>query len=84
MIKGLFAGKFFNFLVIGSVFLMSSCSVTKKVPYFQDINAINQSELSDGAVFHELTIQTDDILSISMITIDPQVLCLLISWPDKV
>ena len=71
MIKGLFAGKLFNFLVIGSVFLMSSCSVTKKVPYFQDISAINKSELSDGAVFHELTIQSDDILSISMITIDP-------------
>lgn len=63
--------KYLNCLIIFSVFLLSSCSVTKKVPYFQDINADGRSLFAKTGVFKELTIHTDDILSISIVTIDP-------------
>lgn len=60
-----------KYLLLLSVFLLSSCSTTKKVPYFQDMTALDHSVLSNTAVFHEPTIQPDDILSIAVITIDP-------------
>lgn len=58
------------FLVLGVVF-MASCTSTKNVPYFQDISLDAQSELANTAKFTEPIIQSDDILSISVFTIDP-------------
>ncbi len=51
--------------------LLTSCETTKKVAYFQDISAEQQSELANTAKFTEPIIQSDDILSISIFTIDP-------------
>jgi polysaccharide export outer membrane protein len=57
-------------LLLGFLFI-SSCTSTKNVPYFQDISLMSQSELANTAKFTEPTIQSDDILSISIFTIDP-------------
>jgi polysaccharide export outer membrane protein len=70
MIKLFLIRKHQNCLIIFSVFLLSSCSVTKKVAYFQDINADGKSLFEKTDVFKEVTIHTDDILSISIVTID--------------
>jgi polysaccharide export outer membrane protein len=53
------------------MFLINSCTTTKNVPYFQDISLDAQSQLANTAKFTEPVIQTDDILSISVFTIDP-------------
>jgi polysaccharide export outer membrane protein len=58
-------------LLLFGIFLISSCVTTKKVPYFQDIAAADKSVLQNAAVFTEPTIQTDDIMSVSIFTIDP-------------
>lgn len=50
---------------------MSACSGTKNVPYFQDVSLEQQSILKNTAAFTDPTIQPDDILSISILTIDP-------------
>ena len=60
---------FIIFLVI--TFILSSCGSVKKVPYFQNVSSTGVSTLPAEAVFHEPTIQPDDILSISIFTIDP-------------
>lgn len=54
-----------------SVVFFNSCSSTKKVPYFLDVNSSGNSEIEAKAVFTEPTIQKDDILSISIFTLDP-------------
>ncbi|KIO77560.1 membrane protein [Pedobacter lusitanus] len=51
--------------------LFVSCASTKNVPYFQDITSADKSVLANTAVFTEPAIQPDDILSISIFTIDP-------------
>lgn len=53
------------------VVLVSSCGTTKNVPYFQNVSDSGNSKLPVTAVFREPTIQPDDILSISIFTIDP-------------
>lgn len=58
-------------LVIG-VTLLSSCVSNKKIAYFQDIQAQNQAQLEKAVKFTEPTIQTDDILAISIFTLNPQ------------
>lgn len=62
---------FKNYLLIISALLFASCASTKRVPYFQDISAAEKSALSNTAVFTEPAIQSDDILSVSIFTIDP-------------
>jgi polysaccharide export outer membrane protein len=57
------------FLIV--VVATSSCTSTKKVAYFQDVSIAKQSELGNTARFTEPTIQSDDILSISIFTTDP-------------
>jgi len=57
-------------LLIGS-FLLTSCGSTKNVPYFKDVSLEDQSNLSNTAVFKDPTIQPNDIISISVFTIDP-------------
>jgi polysaccharide export outer membrane protein len=51
--------------------VLSSCETTKNVPYFQNVLDSGTTRLPVTAVFHEPTIQPDDILSISLFTIDP-------------
>lgn len=60
-----------NIFSIAALLLVASCTSTKNVPYFQDISLEAQSELSNTAKFTEPIIQTDDILSVSVFTIDP-------------
>lgn len=50
--------------------LITSCISTKNVPYFQDISLDEQSQLINTAKFTEPIIQSDDILSVSVFTID--------------
>lgn len=59
-------------LLLFGTFFVSSCVSTKNVPYFQDISLAKKSIIDDPALFTEPKIQNDDILSISIFTIDPQ------------
>lgn len=52
--------------------LISSCVSNKKIAYFQDIQTINQAKLENATSFTEPTIQSDDILSINVFTLNPQ------------
>lgn len=58
------------FFLVLSIILCQSCVNTKKIAYFQDLNA-EKSALGSKAVFTEPGIQPDDILSIAIFTIDP-------------
>jgi len=60
-----------KYALIFCALLFASCSTTKKVPYFQDISADEKSLLSSTAAYTEPVIQPDDIISISVFTIDP-------------
>lgn len=51
--------------------LISSCVSTKTVPYFQDISVAEKSTMDSSAAFTDPVIQPDDILSVSIFTIDP-------------
>ncbi|WP_256003300.1 polysaccharide biosynthesis/export family protein [Pedobacter deserti] len=62
--------RFTSLIVLSAVFIVS-CGSTKNVPYFQDVSLDAQSELSNTAKFTEPVIQADDILSVSIFTIDP-------------
>jgi len=54
------------------VVMMTSCVSNKKIAYFQDIQAVNQAPLENAVKFSEPTIQSDDILSINIFTLNPQ------------
>jgi len=61
-----------SIFLLFSCLLMSSCVSTKNVAYFQDLNQkAAEASLDSTAKFEEPKIQPDDILSISIITIDP-------------
>lgn len=62
--------KLLGVLIFTGTMLAISCTTTKNVAYFQDISAAEQSELAATAKFTEPVIQADDILSISIFTID--------------
>ena len=51
---------------------MSACSSNKKIAYFQDIQNVSQAKLENAVAFVEPTIQSDDILSINIFTLNPQ------------
>jgi polysaccharide export outer membrane protein len=51
--------------------LLSSCGTTNTIPYFQNIVDSGNVKMPISVVFREPTIQPDDILSISIFTIDP-------------
>lgn len=55
-----------------AVVLISSCVSNKKITYFQDIQTVNQAKLEGATKYTELTIQTDDVLSINIFTLNPQ------------
>ena len=52
--------------------LFSSCSSTKKTKYFQDIPDSGRLQIIAKAVYVEPRIQTDDILTVMVQTVDPQ------------
>lgn len=60
-----------NLIFLSFILLVASCTSTRNVPYFQDISLESQSQLANTAKFTEPVIQSDDILSISVFTIDP-------------
>ncbi|RAJ29141.1 polysaccharide biosynthesis/export family protein [Pedobacter cryoconitis] len=64
-------GEIRNGALLFLALLFTSCASTKNVPYFQDITSAEKSVLANTAVFTEPAIQPDDILSISIFTIDP-------------
>lgn len=51
---------------------LSSCVSNKKIAYFQDIQSVNQAQLENATKFTEPVIQSDDILSINIFTLNPQ------------
>ncbi len=62
-----------NFCFVVLMLAFASCSSTKStksVPYFQDISPALESEMQATAKYTEPIIQVDDILSISIFTID--------------
>ncbi|TKC05254.1 polysaccharide biosynthesis/export family protein [Pedobacter frigoris] len=59
-------------LFVAIVALASSCVSNKKIAYFQDIQGVDQAKLENAAKFTEPVIQTDDILSINIFTLNPQ------------
>jgi len=50
----------------------SSCVSNKKIAYFQDIQSVDKAQLENAAKFTEPVIQTDDILSINIFTLNQQ------------
>ena len=52
-------------------FMMTSCSSTQKIKYFQDIPDSGQLKNIPAVVYIEPKIQVDDILTITVQTIDP-------------
>lgn len=52
--------------------LSSSCVSNKKIAYFQDIQGVNSAKLENATAYTEPVIQTDDILSINVFTLNPQ------------
>ncbi|TDQ09951.1 polysaccharide biosynthesis/export family protein [Pedobacter metabolipauper] len=48
----------------------SSCVSNKNITYFKDIQSLNQAKLENAAAFTEPIIQTDDILSLNIFTLD--------------
>ena len=65
-----------NKLILMSITILScftlSCVNTKKVTYFQNMSASEISRIDSVAKFAEPIIQIDDILSVNIITVDPQ------------
>lgn len=60
-----------TYAISAIILMLTSCGSTKNVPYFQDISLNSQSELANTVEFTDPVIQTDDILSVSIFTIDP-------------
>ena len=54
-------------LMIG---LFCSCASNKKIAYFQDIQSIDRAALENAAKFTEPVIQSDDLLSINIFTLN--------------
>src|SRR5690606_41052096 len=59
-----------GFFPLVLLLLISSCSV-KKIVYFNDLPADTTRILKQAAAFTEPVIQTDDILNITIQTLDP-------------
>ncbi len=51
--------------------LLASCTITKKTVYFNDLKPTDTLAIKKSALFQEPTIKPDDILSILILTIDP-------------
>lgn len=60
-----------NFICITGVFFISSCISSKNVTYFENLSSAKRSGMESVATFTEPIIQPDDILAVSINTIDP-------------
>lgn len=66
-------GSAFTVIVLAlAVLLLDSCVNTKHVAYFQNMSLNDSSKIDTVAKYIEPVIQIDDILSINIITADPQ------------
>lgn len=54
------------------LFTASSCVNTKKVTYFQNLSMADQSVIDSVARFNEPVIQNNDLLSVTINTVDPE------------
>ena len=68
---------FFVLIISGFIFCLTSCTGPKNVSYFQDFSDTAQPQLVKTVPFKSPVIQTDDILSITIQTIDNDVTNLL-------
>lgn len=64
--------KYHYYLLLVVFCFSTSCVSNKKITYFQDIKTVNQAQLESAAKFTEPVIQSDDILSINIFTLNPQ------------
>lgn len=60
-----------GFIAICFISIITSCASTKNVPYFQDVSLEEKSNSEKTVEFTEPSFQPDDIVSISIFTIDP-------------
>lgn len=58
-------------LCLSTIFLISSCISRKNVTYLENVSSAQHSTLDQVASFTEPVIQADDILAVSINTIDP-------------
>ena len=58
-------------LCLSTIFMISSCISRKNVTYLENVSSAQQSTLDQVATFTEPVIQADDILAVSINTIDP-------------
>jgi polysaccharide export outer membrane protein len=72
MTKHLKGKRLLTLLGLSGAMLITSCVNTKKVTYFQNLSSAKRSEMESVAKFTEPIIQSDDILAISINTIDAQ------------
>jgi polysaccharide export outer membrane protein len=63
---------FVKVICISGAFFISSCISSKNVAYFENLSTAKKSTLESVATFTDPIIQTDDILAVSINTIDPQ------------
>ncbi|SEW44437.1 polysaccharide export outer membrane protein [Chitinophaga sp. YR573] len=82
-----FTRKKFLLFALSSAFLsllLSSCVTTKNVRYFKDVPDTLKKKVVDQATFYTPVIQPDDILQVTIQTLDPSTNTLLnpqASWP---
>jgi len=59
-------------IIIAGLFMcLNGCVSSKKIPYFQDIKMVDSAKLDNAILFTEPKIQSDDILSITIFTLNP-------------
>jgi polysaccharide export outer membrane protein len=63
---------FAKLICLSSIICFSSCISSKNVAYFENLSSAQKSAMESVAVFNEPVIQPDDILSVTINTIDPQ------------
>jgi len=59
-------------MILIVISMSSSCVSNKKIAYFQDIQTVNQAKLEHAITFSEPVIQSDDILTINVFTLNQQ------------
>ena len=59
------------FSALTMLIMLSGCVTNKRIAYFQDIQLIESAKLDNAITFTEPLIQPDDILSITIFTLNP-------------
>jgi len=71
MKKKNFYNLFCPIFILSVLVIFSGCVTSKRIPYFQDIQLIESAKLDSAIKFSEPLIQPDDILSITIFTLNP-------------